>query len=164
MTTEKTSRPIDSMVRIGHVHLKVADLERSLQFYCGVLGAVPHSRSNFQIEDARNGVAIFQSVVLEDFMFALTSATNFMPMPDDGTLRGAHGFRHGLTVSRKRFDDVQSTLRQNGIRFEGPVDHPDKGPFGQSIYLKDPSGNFLEILWRRDEDPNARKRRFTSVE
>lgn len=30
--------PIDSRVRIGHVHLKVADLERSLRFYCGVLG------------------------------------------------------------------------------------------------------------------------------
>ena len=149
---------------INHTAICVHDLSESMKFYCGVLGAVPHSRSNFQIEDARNGVAIFQSVVLEDFMFALTIATNFMPMPDDGTLRGAHGFRHGLTVSRKRFDDVQSTLRQNGIRFEGPVDHPDKGPFGQSIYLKDPSGNFLEILWRRDEDPNARKRRFTSVE
>ena len=34
----ETSRPIDPEVRIGHVHLKVADLERSLQFYCGVLG------------------------------------------------------------------------------------------------------------------------------
>jgi catechol 2,3-dioxygenase len=33
-----TPRPIDSQVRIGHVHLKVADLERALKFYCGVLG------------------------------------------------------------------------------------------------------------------------------
>jgi len=32
------------------------------------------------------------------------------------------------------------------------VDHPENGPFGQSVYFKDPSGNFLEILWRRDED------------
>jgi catechol 2,3-dioxygenase len=31
-------RPIDPQVRIGHVHLKVADLERALRFYCGVLG------------------------------------------------------------------------------------------------------------------------------
>jgi len=37
------------------------------------------------------------------------------------------------------------------------VDHPEKGPFGQSIYFKDPSGNFLEILWRRDEDQNYQK-------
>ena len=33
-----TPRPIDSGVRIGHVHLKVADLDRALRFYCGVLG------------------------------------------------------------------------------------------------------------------------------
>ena len=38
MTTDETSRPIDPQVRIGHVHLKVADLERSLRFYCGILG------------------------------------------------------------------------------------------------------------------------------
>ncbi|MEJ7710989.1 MAG: VOC family protein [Pyrinomonadaceae bacterium] len=35
---DHTLRPIDSRVRIGHVHLKVADLERAIQFYCGVLG------------------------------------------------------------------------------------------------------------------------------
>ena len=38
MTSNQTLGPIDSQVRIGHVHLKVADLERSLKFYCGVLG------------------------------------------------------------------------------------------------------------------------------
>ena len=38
MKSDETSRPIDPQVRIGHVHLKVADLERALRFYCGVLG------------------------------------------------------------------------------------------------------------------------------
>ena len=38
MTTDAASRPIDSQVRIGHVHLKVAELDRALRFYCGVLG------------------------------------------------------------------------------------------------------------------------------
>src|ERR1041385_8667213 len=38
MKSEETSPPIEPGVRIGHVHLKVADLERSLRFYCGVLG------------------------------------------------------------------------------------------------------------------------------
>ena len=38
MTSDENTRPIDSQVRIGHVHLKVADLERSLRFYCDVLG------------------------------------------------------------------------------------------------------------------------------
>jgi catechol 2,3-dioxygenase-like lactoylglutathione lyase family enzyme len=38
MSLQYDIRPIDPQVRIGHVHLKVADLERSLRFYCGVLG------------------------------------------------------------------------------------------------------------------------------
>src|SRR3954447_3127856 len=38
MTSSEQRRPIDPQVRIGHVHLKVADLERALRFYCGVLG------------------------------------------------------------------------------------------------------------------------------
>src|SRR5258708_39602373 len=36
--TDDDFKPIDSQVRIGHVHLKVAEIERSLAFYCGVLG------------------------------------------------------------------------------------------------------------------------------
>ena len=137
---------------VNHTAFCVHDLGEAMAFYCGVLGAKPHQRSNFQIEDARNGVAIFQSIVLEDFLFALTVPSNFMPMPPTDQLRGAHGFRHGFTVGRKRFDEVMESLRAHDIPFEGPVDHPDKGPFGQSIYFKDPSGNFLEILWRRDEN------------
>src|SRR3977135_3210045 len=38
MKSDETFQPIDPQVRIGHVHLKVADLERALRFYCGVLG------------------------------------------------------------------------------------------------------------------------------
>ena len=30
--------------------------------------------------------------------------------------------------------------------------HPEAGPFGESVYFRDPTGNFLEVLWRRDED------------
>jgi catechol-2,3-dioxygenase len=75
-----------------------------------------------------------------------------MPMPPVEQLRGAHGFRHAFTVSRVHFANTLGVLKQRGIPFQGPVDHPDKGPFGQSIYFKDPSGNFLEVLWRRDEN------------
>ena len=38
MTSTEPAVPIDAAVRIGHVHLKVADLERALRFYCGVMG------------------------------------------------------------------------------------------------------------------------------
>jgi catechol-2,3-dioxygenase len=149
---------------INHTAFCVHDVVKAMDFYCNVLGAKPHQRSNFQIEDARAGVAIFQSLILEDYLFALTVPSNYMPMPPTDQLRGAHGFRHGFTISRRRFDEVMDSLREHDIAFEGPVDHPEKGPFGQSIYFKDPSGNFLEILWRRDEDPNSKKRRYVSVE
>jgi catechol 2,3-dioxygenase-like lactoylglutathione lyase family enzyme len=149
---------------INHTAFCVHDLNEAVHFYCDVLGGKLHQRSNFQIEDARAGVAIFQSIVIEDYLFALTVPSNYMPMPPTDQLRGAHGFRHGFTITHQRFDEVMSSLRKNDIQFEGPVDHPEKGPFGQSIYFKDPSGNFLEILWRRDEDPNAKKRRYVSVE
>ena len=42
-------------------------------------------------------------------------------------------------------------FKQNAIAYEGPVEHHAHGPFGESIYVKDPSGNFLEFVWRRDE-------------
>src|SRR6187431_3580622 len=53
MTSDKESRPIDPQARIGHVHLKVADLERSLRFYCGVLG--------FELTQRYGGEAAFVS-------------------------------------------------------------------------------------------------------
>jgi catechol-2,3-dioxygenase len=149
---------------INHTAFCVHDILEAMDFYCNVLGAKPHQRSNFQIEDARSGVAIFQSIILEDYLLALTVPSNFMPMPPAEQLRGAHGFRHGFSISRTRFNEVMESLRKHGIPFEGPIEHPEKGPFGQSIYFKDPSGNFLEILWRRDEDPKAKKRRYVSVE
>jgi catechol-2,3-dioxygenase len=143
----------------------VHDLEEAIAFYCDILGARRQSRINFQIEEVQRGLAIFQSVILEDYMFALSVAKDYMPMPPDEQLRGAHGFRHCFCVPRKKFDEVMRSLASHGILFEGPRDHPDHGPFGQSIYFKDPSANFLEILWRRDNDVDYNmKRRYIATE
>ena len=136
---------------LSHSAICVHDLKQAEDFYCGVLGAHPHSGVNFVTEDTLKGRSVHKSVVLEDYLIALALAGDFMPMPPEDQLRGAHGFRHGFTVARARFEATLGVLRQRGIPFEGPVSHPEAGPFGQSIYLKDPSGNFLEILWRRDE-------------
>jgi catechol-2,3-dioxygenase len=136
---------------LSHSGICVHDLKEAEDFYCGVLGAHPHSGVNFITEDTIKGRSVHRSVVLEDYLIALALVGDFMPMPPDEQLRGAHGFRHAFTVARDRFEVTLEVLRQRGIRFEGPIDHPSTGPFGQSIYLKDPSGNFLEILWRRDE-------------
>jgi catechol-2,3-dioxygenase len=117
-----------------------------------VLGAHPHAGVNFITEDTIKGRSVHKSVMLEDYLIALALAGDFMPMPPDPQLRGAHGFRHAFTISKARFANTLGVLKQRGVPYLGPVDHPEKGPFGQSIYFKDPSGNFLEVLWRRDEN------------
>lgn len=149
---------------LNHTAICIHDLVEALDFYCNVLGARPNQRTNFQVEDALAGVPTFQSVILEDYLLALAVAPDFMPMPPASQLRGAHGFRHGFVVNSARFGEVQNSLRQHDVPFLGPVDHPERGPFGQSIYFKDPSGNFLEIMWRRDEQATTRKRRYINVE
>lgn len=149
---------------LNHTAICVHDLVAGMHFYCDILGGQPHQRSNYEIEDTQTGIAIFQSVILEDYLLALTVPSNFMPMPPDDQLRGAHGFRHGFCVPRARFEAVQKSLGENNVAFEGPVDHPAAGPFGQSIYFKDPSGNFLEVLWLREEGTQTFRRKYTHVE
>ncbi len=135
----------------------VHDLKEAEDFYCQVLGARQNTRVNFNTDDAMRGRSVHGSVVLEDDLFALVVAHDYMPMPPKDQHRGAHGFRHAFRVSRARFDKTLEALKERSVPFEGPVVHPEKGPFGQSIYFKDPSGNFLEILWRRDEGQKYQK-------
>ncbi len=137
---------------LSHSGICVHDLKEAEEFYCQVLGARQNTRVNFNTDDAMRGRSVHGSVVLEDYLLALVVAHDYMPMPSEGQHRGAHGFRHAFRVSRARFGKTLEALKERRVPFEGPVDHPEKGPFGQSIYFKDPSGNFLEILWRRDEN------------
>jgi len=142
---------------LSHSGICVHDLKEAEEFYCQVLGARQNTRVNFNTDDAMRGRSVHGSVVLEDYLLALVVAHDYMPMPPKDQHRGAHGFRHAFRVSRARFGKTLDALRERSIAFEGPVDHPEKGPFGQSIYFKDPSGNFLEILWRRDEGQKYQK-------
>jgi hypothetical protein len=128
-----------------------------------VLGARLGGRINFKTDDAIRGRSVHGSVILEDYLLALVVPRNFMPMPPEEQHRGAHGFRHAFRVSRSRFEEITNQLKQRNIVFEGPAEHPEKSPFGASIYFKDPSGNFLEILWRRDEEAIYPKPYITGV-
>ncbi len=136
---------------LSHSGICVHDLKEAEDFYCDILGAEIHSRVNFKTQDALKGRSVHTSLQLEDYLFAIMLTEDFMELPPAGQLHGANRTRHGFTVPRARFGDVAAALADNGVAFEGPVDHPDAGPFGQSIYFKDPSGNFLEVVWRRDE-------------
>jgi catechol-2,3-dioxygenase len=148
---------------LSHSAICVHDLREAEDFYCSVLGARRGTRVNFKTDDAVRGRSVHGSVILEDYLLALMVPRDFMPMPPAEQHRGAYGFRHAFRVSRARFNETFSALRRREIPFEGPIEHPEKSPFGQSIYFKDPSGNFLEILWRRDEDDSYHKPYITGV-
>ena len=137
---------------VNHSAICVHDLQQAIEFYCGILGAREASATDFVTEDVIKGRSLHRSVIIEDYLIALVMARDFMPMPPDEQLHGTHGFRHAFGVPRSRFKILLSILDQHGVRYEGPVEHKADGPFGQSIYVKDPSGNFLEFLWRRDEN------------
>jgi extradiol dioxygenase family protein len=148
---------------LSHSAICVHDLKDAENFYCDVLGARLGNRVNFKTDDAIRGRSVHGSVILEDYLLALVVPRDFMPMPAPEQERGAHGFRHAFRVSRGRFGEIINQLKRRDVPFEGPVEHPEKGPLGQSIYFKDPSGNFLEIVWRRDEDAHYRKPYITGV-
>ena len=143
------------MNSISHSVINVDDLFEADRFYCGVLGAQKRSAVCFDTEDTLRGRSVHETYILQDYVFFVALAEKALPRPPETQYRGLDGFRPGFVVSKPRFEETVAALKRNGIGFEGPVDHPAQGPFGQSIYFKDPSGNFLEFLWRRDEGTPA---------
>lgn len=152
------------MHSLNHTAMPVHDMAAAEAFYRDVLGATPHQATCFSLEDVKTGAAIFKSFVIGDFLLALTVARMPMEMPAPDKFRGAHGFRHGFQISRTRFDEIRAALDAHGVAYQGPVAHPAKGPFGESLYFRDPSGNFLEFTWRRDEDRLPKNRSYLSPE
>ncbi|HLY66973.1 MAG TPA: VOC family protein [Chloroflexota bacterium] len=136
---------------LSHSGICVGDLREAERFYEEVLGGQVINRVNFNTDDARRGRSVHSNLVLGDFLFALMLPKDEMPMPAEDEHRGTNGFRHGFAVSREQFDQIVGRLRDREIPFEGPINHPEAGPLGESVYFKDPGGNFLEVCWRRDE-------------
>lgn len=139
MNTDDLSRPIDPQVRIGHVHLKVADLERSLQFYCGVLG--------FQLTQRYGRQAAFVSAGGYHHHIGLnTWESRGGPPPAPGTT----GLFHAaiLYPTREALADALRRLTQAGVTIDGASDHG----VSEAIYLRDPDQNGLELYWDRSQD------------
>ena len=130
--------PIDPRVRIGHIHLKVADLQRSLDFYCGVLG--------FQVTQRMGPAAAFISAGGYHHHIGLnTWESKGAPPPP----RRATGLYHAaiLYPDRPTLADALRRLVTAGIPLEGAADHG----VSEAIYLRDPDGNGLELY--RDRPP-----------
>jgi len=133
-----TPRPIDAGVRIGHVHLKVADLDRALGFYCGVLG--------FELKQRYGGQAAFIAAGGYHHHIGLNtwqSKGGRPPAP------GTTGLFHIaiLYPTRAALADALKRLVDAGVMLDGASDHG----VSEAIYLNDPDGNGVELYWDRAE-------------
>ena len=127
---------IDPGARIGHVHLKVADLERALSFYTGVLG--------FHLTQRYGHRAAF--VAAGDYHHHIglnTWESAGGPPPPAGTT----GLYHVAVVypTRAALADALRRLLAAGHPLEGASDHG----VSEALYLRDPDGNGLELYWDR---------------
>jgi catechol 2,3-dioxygenase len=130
---------IDPRVDIGHVHLKVADLERALEFYVGVLG--------FE-EQARYGIqAAFISAGGYHHHIGLNTweSQGGSPPPPGHT-----GLYHAAIryPDRKALAGALRRLVDAGIPLDGASDHG----VSEALYLRDPDGNGLELYWDRAKE------------
>jgi catechol 2,3-dioxygenase len=133
------SRPIDPRVSIGHVHLKVADIERSLAFYCDVLG--------FELIQRLGESAAFVSAGGYHHHLGLNTwhSRNGPPPP-----AGATGLYHVaiLYPTRAALADALRRLGAAGIALDGASDHG----VSEALYLRDPDGNGIELYWDRPKE------------
>jgi catechol 2,3-dioxygenase len=131
-----TPDPIDPQVRIGHVHLKVADLERSLDFYCGVLG--------FELTGRLGRDAAFVAAGGYHHHIGLNTweSRGGQPPPP-----GTTGLYHVaiLYPTRAALGEALRRLAAAGIGLDGAADHG----VSEALYLHDPDGNGLELYWDR---------------
>lgn len=136
MPSQEDPSPIDPHVRIGHVHLKVANLERSLRFYCGVLG--------FQVTQRYGTQAAFVSAGGYHHHIGLNTWESLGGSPPPA---GATGLYHVaiLYPDRRSLSDALRRLIAAGIPLDGASDHG----VSEALYLRDPDGNGVELYHDR---------------
>jgi catechol 2,3-dioxygenase len=133
------TRPMHPGVRIGHVHLKVADLERAIAFYRDVLG--------FQVTQLYGNRAAFLSAGGYHHHIGLNtweSLNGERPAP------GTTGLYHVaiLYPTRHELADALRRLLKAGISLDGASDHG----VSEALYLRDPDGNGVELYWDRPRE------------
>jgi catechol 2,3-dioxygenase len=143
-----SKQAIDAGVQIGHVHLKVANLDRALEFYCGVLG--------FELMMRYGESAAFIAAGGYHHHIGLnTWESAGGPPPAPGTT----GLYHLAIVypTRATLADALKRLVEAGVELEGASDHG----VSEALYLRDPDGNGVELYrdrpredWPRDAAGN----------
>jgi len=129
---------IDPGVRIGHVHLKVANIERSLGFYCGVLG--------FELTQRYGSGAAFISAGGYHHHIGLNTWESLGGAPPPA---GTTGLFHLaiLYPSRATLANALRRLLNAGISLDGASDHG----VSEALYLRDPDQNGVELYWDRPQ-------------
>jgi catechol 2,3-dioxygenase len=130
---------IGAGVRIGHVHLKVADLDRAIKFYSGVLG--------FEVMQRFGSSAAFLSAGGYHHHIGLNTWESQNGAPP---ALGTTGLYHLaiLYPTRHELGDALRRLRDADIALEGAADHG----VSEALYLRDPDGNGVELYWDRPRE------------
>jgi len=126
-------------VRIGHVHLKVSDLDRALRFYRDILG--------FELTQRYGDQAAFLSAGGYHHHIGLnTWESSGGPPPPSGST----GLYHLAVVypTRAELADAARRVLRAHIPLEGASDHG----VSEAIYLRDPDGNGVELYWDRPKE------------
>jgi catechol 2,3-dioxygenase len=131
--------PIDADVRIGHVHLKVADIDRALAFYCGVLG--------FQLMQRFGRDAAFISAGGYHHHIGLNTWESRGGSPPP---QGTTGLYHLaiLYPTRAALGDALRRLMEAKVPLDGASDHG----VSEALYLRDPDENGVELYWDRPRE------------
>jgi catechol 2,3-dioxygenase len=140
------NEPIDPGVDIGHVHLKVADIERALAFYCDVLG--------FELQQRMGDQAAFVAAGGYHHHIGLNTWESRGGSPPPPGTTGLYHFAIRYPT-RRALADALRRLLDAGVRPEGASDHG----VSEAIYLSDPDGNGIELYWDRPPEqwPKARQ-------
>ncbi len=134
-----TTQPIDPGVRIGHVHLKVADVDRALKFYCGVLG--------FELTQRLGTQAAFISAGGYHHHIGLNTWESRGGRPPAPRTTGLYHLAI-LYPTRPRLADALRRLIEADIPLEGASDHG----VSEALYLRDPDDNGVELYWDRPQE------------
>lgn len=131
-------KTIDPGVRIGHVHLKVADLERSLGFYRDVLG--------FEVTTQRPGAVFMSAGGYHHHLAINTWESRGGEPPTPGTT----GLYHTaiLYPTRRLLADALRRVIEAKIPLDGASDHG----VSEALYLRDPDENGVELYWDRPKE------------
>ncbi len=129
---------IPAGTRIGHVHLKVADIKRALDFYCGILG--------FDLVQTYGEQAAFISAGGYHHHLGLNTWESKGGSPPP---KGTTGLYHTaiLYPERKDLANALKRLIDNKWTLDGASDHG----VSEALYLRDPDQNGVELYWDKPE-------------